>query len=130
MNKKLWVSVDKYASDVTIWDRPVNPDRDGDFCVSSNGNPGAYVRRFKKRDVSTECPPGECREMSDLPFFNEALIVVIPTVKPRTVEDVKEEIIKVLGEWVDEPGEPASSHGRRMTVLIHELRALQPKAWK
>ena len=56
--------------------------------------------------------------------------LVIPTVKPRTVEDVKEEIIKVLGEWVDEPGEPASSHGRRMTVLIHELRALQAKAWK
>ena len=53
---------------------------------------------------------------------------VIPTVKPRTVEDVKEEIIKVLGEWVDEPGEPASSHGRRMTALIQELRHLQAKA--
>ena len=71
---------------------------------------------------------GEWRELAGPITLDEQGLFVIPTVAPRTVEDVKEEIIKVLGEWVDEPGEPASSHGRRMTALIQELRHLQAKA--
>ena len=85
---KQYVSVDRTGPDVIVWDRPVRADGDGDFCRNCQGNPDNYIGRFHKGSVATDCPPGECREIEG------GFPLVIPTVKPRTVQDVKEEIVQ------------------------------------
>ena len=119
---KQYVSVDRTGPDVIVWDRPVRADGDGDFCRNCQGNPDNYIGRFHKGSVATDCPPGECREIEG------GFPLVIPTVKPRTVQDVKEEIVQKAVVYFEGIEEWRSREGNELRMLANELRALQAKA--
>lgn len=71
---------------------------------------------------------GEWRELSGPITLDEQGLFVIPTVAPRTVEDVKEEIVQRSIVYFGGMDRWSSEEGNELRRLADELRTLQAKA--
>ena len=71
---------------------------------------------------------GEWRDLAGPITLDEQGLFVIPTVKPRTVEDVKEEIVDLVVKNLDDGTPLMLDTNEQARLLTRELRAMQAKA--
>lgn len=116
-----WVSVDR-DGEVKVWDRKVFAPY-GDYTKISNPTVDLLFRGY---GIKTDCPPGECREISG------GFSLVIPTVAPRTIETVKEEFFQAASEYFGyyQRHDFNSAKAIKAKDLEIELRTLQAGAAK
>jgi len=122
-----WVSVDKSLGQTKIWDRRAAATRIGNFCVIDSENPVKTIHTLHSKWVATNCPPGECWEIDGLPVFDEDWRLHITAKPPRTIEDVKQDIVDRSVYLYGDDSVIQKSHHRTMEVLVAEYKSLLNK---
>ena len=121
---KLYVSVDRNDGWVKLWTEERLHNGHGIFLYL--GHDGPIISSNGKK-IATDCHRGECREVAGESLAVRHGKLVIPTVKPRTVEDVKEEIVQKSVAYFGDADLWSSQGGGNLATLVAELRDLQAK---